>query len=834
MKKTVLLSLTGLAGYFPMQAQQSTQLMNVMQAKDPAFVNASVKTYPQATGNARIQDPTNTVFVDFEEYGWENMPSLPIGRWASSPVFVKPCIASTDTGFVYLISGADASFANTTLNTRYNTVTGTYMNMAPIPQSRTQITPLHVKGKIYVAGGYGGSFSPVATNSIYDIAANTWTTGAPMPSPVGDYAAAVYADSLIYYIGGYNGSGDVSLVQIYNVNTNTWTTGTPKTGTATAGSRMGISNNQIVHMGGYSQTLAATLSTALLGTIDLLNPTVISWTALPAYPGGPAGRHGACTAFEDNGRVYFAGGDPNGQGTSALNAVYAYNTISSIWETGPAMPVGVSNISGLAAAVRNDSLYIITMGGYSGSSVVTSNSWLNIGAAAPRPAAGNDLAVCMGNTSAISATGGTSYAWLPASSLDDATSAIPVSSATLTTTYTVTMGHTYGCPVTDSLKLTVHLLPGVIANASAMAVCAGDSVLLSGSGADSYTWTGGVTDSIYYTPAATDSYTVTGTDINGCEDTDVITVAVNTLPVVTANASVMTVCAGDSVILSGSGADTYTWTGGVTDSIFYTPAATDSYTVTGTDINGCEDTDVITVAVNTLPVVTANASAMTVCAGDSVILSGSGADTYTWTGGVSDSIYYSPAATDSYTVTGTDLNGCEDTDVITVAVNALPAVTLSLAQTSVCVDNAAIALSGESPVGGTWSGTAVSGSSFDPAVSGTGSFAILYSYTDGNNCSATASDTILVDACIGLSAVNGGAAVHVYPNPVQDRFIVQLSAVPAAPVKGEVINGLGQVIHIFTISGSSQQVDMSTAEAGVYYIRLVSGTSVTLQQLLKK
>ena len=869
----------------------------------------TVKMFTDLAGDVnRTNDTitrTVTVLNAFVEYGWDAMTALPAGRWATAPVFVKPCLSSTDTGFVYLITGADATFANTTLNTRYNTVTGTYTNLAPIPQSRTQVTPLHVNGKIYVIGGYGGSFSPVTTNSIYDIATDTWSTGAAMPTAVGDYAAGTYNDSLIYFVGGYNGTGDVNTVQIYDTYTNTWTTGTPKTGTSVAGCRMGIANGNIVLVGGYSQTLAATQSASYLGLISPSNPATISWVSLPAYPGGTTGRQGGGVAFEENGMVYFAAGDPTGQGTQVLNSVYGYNTILGQWEVGPNALVGMSNISGLAGAVHNDSLYIVTMGGYDGAAVVTQNSWLNIGPAAPLPMLQNDTAICAGSTIQLNGYNALTYSWSPAASLDNATIANPTSSATSTTTYTVTMTKAYGCPETDSVMLTVNPLPTVVASVTSDTICAGTAIVFSGNGASSYAWTGGVTNAVAYVPATTGTYTVTGTDANGCINTDTITVTVNALPAVVANASATAVCGGDSVTLSGSGATTYTWTGSVTDNVMFAPAVTDTYIVTGTDGNGCMNTDTITVTVNmdpvvianstdsaicegssvtltgggastytwtgsvtdnvaftpvatdtyivtgtdtngcmgmdsvtvivnALPVVTGNSSAPAVCAGDSITLSGSGAATYTWTGGVTDNVAFVPAASGTYTVTGTDANGCQNTDEVTITVNALPTVTAAIAATTICVDDANLALTGGLPAGGTWSGTGVTGSSFDPSVPGAGTSVTTYTFTDATGCTASAMDSIVVDLCVGIDGVMSANGIVIYPNPNSGMFTIQLSAAPVSPVMVEMMNELGQVVDAFTMTSTTKQVDISQLESGVYFVRTISGNTVTVHRVVKQ
>lgn len=726
----------------------------------------TVKMFTELPGDANVANDTLTrivtVYPAFNNYGWTNSTVLPAGRWATAPVFVDICNSGNDSGYVFLISGADATFANTTLNTRYNVETGVYTNMAPIPQSRTQITPVHVNGKIYVIGGYGGSFAPVTTNSIYDIATDTWTTGAPLVQQVGDYAIGVYNDSLIYVVGGYTGSGDVNLVQIYDTYTNTWSPGTVKPGTAVAGCRMGITGNQIVFMGGYSQTLAATQSLAYLGAINPAAPGTITWTTLPNYPAGPAGRHGSGTSLENDGLVYFGGGDPNGQGLQVMNACWAYNTILSQWEIGPNMLGGVSNISGFAGATRNDSLFMVTMGGYNGTAVVTNHAWLNLGQGM-MPYAQTSAAVCAGNSVMIHGYDALTYAWSPAATLSNPNIDMPMAMPAVTTTYTVTMDRGYGCLVVDSTVVTV-----------------------------------------------------------------------NALPTVTASANDSTVCMGDSVTVMGGGATSYAWSGGVTDNVAFAAMATDTYTVTGTDANGCTNTSSVMITVNALPNVTASSTTSAVCDGDSVTVMGGGATSYAWSGGVMDNVAFVPVMTDTYTVTGTDANGCEDTATVMVTVNANPVVTVSLPMDTACTTIGSITLSGESPAGGTWSGTNVTGNSFDPSTAPLGYNVITYQYTDANGCEGMTTDSIWVDLCTDIADYANSNGVAIYPNPNSGQFNILLAAAPANAVTVEIMNELGQTVAAFTLTATQTEVNMNSYDNGIYFVRVINGDAVSVTRFVKQ
>ena len=132
------------------------------------------------------------------------------------------------------------------------------------------------------------------------------------------------------------------------------------------------------------------------------------------------------------------------------------------------------------------------------------------------------------------------------------------------------------------------------------------------------TWDNSITTGTAFTPAITGSYNVTATNVNGCSATDQITITVNTLPIVNAGAD-QSICEGESVTLTASGATTYSWDNGVTNGAALTPTATTIYTVTGTDTNGCSNTDPLSVSVNSKHYII---STIGLCTGDSMFIGG--------------------------------------------------------------------------------------------------------------------------------------------------------------------------------------------------------------------
>ena len=109
------------------------------------------------------------------------------------------------------------------------------------------------------------------------------------------------------------------------------------------------------------------------------------------------------------------------------------------------------------------------------------------------------------------------------------------------------------------------------------------------------------------------------------------------------------------------------------------------YVVTGVSDAYCSNTASLTDAIVFLPLPNVNAGQdVIVCDGNSTVLSGSGAVSYQWDNGISNAVPFYPNATQTYTVTGTDADGCINTDAVTVTFEALPAVSFTANITEGC------------------------------------------------------------------------------------------------------------------------------------------------------
>jgi hypothetical protein len=258
--------------------------------------------------------------------------------------------------------------------------------------------------------------------------------------------------------------------------------------------------------------------------------------------------------------------------------------------------------------------------------------------------AGSDFTkTCISNSNGAAigttTTSGQTYSWSPTTGLSSSSASNPIANPSTTTTYTLTTTNTAnGCTATDQVLVTVNTESPTVNAGSDQTVCAGTSVTLSASGANTYAWDNNVSNGTAFTPAATNTYSVSGTDANGCSNTDQVLVTVNPLPNVNAGAD-QSICKGDAVTLSGTGASTYAWNNNVTNGVAFNPIATATYSVAGTDANGCTNADEVVVIVNE-----ATASTLTESALDSYTLNG---QTYTQSG--------------TYTQVLTNAAGCDST-----------------------------------------------------------------------------------------------------------------------------------------------------------------------------
>ncbi|NOQ74253.1 MAG: T9SS type A sorting domain-containing protein [Crocinitomix sp.] len=304
-----------------------------------------------------------------------------------------------------------------------------------------------------------------------------------------------------------------------------------------------------------------------------------------------------------------------------------------------------------------------------------------------------------------------------------------------------------------------------------------------------------------------------------------------TLPIVTASADDLEVCEGDTVTLSGEGATTYTWDDGIADAIPFTPPlGTSTYTVIGTDEDGCENTATIEIIVHGLPIITAIADDLEVCEWDMVTLTGAGAAIYVWDGGVTNGIpFIPPFGITTYTVIGTDLEGCFDTASIDITV-LYEAIYISFATSDELFgDDAAIniTVTGGNPA-----------YSFDWDNDGTGDFddeedltaipggTYIIVVEDETGCTGTR--TIEVDTELGTDKLDFNN-ITVFPNPTSDHITIEFEG----EFNYSLVSLNGKILSV-TKAVNQTTLDLSEFADGIYFLEIQSENVSEFVKVLKQ
>jgi gliding motility-associated-like protein len=280
-----------------------------------------------------------------------------------------------------------------------------------------------------------------------------------------------------------------------------------------------------------------------------------------------------------------------------------------------------------------------------------------IGSAPPSIHLSRD-SICPNDTATLEAFGGTHYTW----STGATSSSIVVNPSITTPYYVVVRTKCYS----DTLRLTLHIVPlPVVTISGNHSICAGTNTVLTstGSGITSYKWSNGqTTASAVVNPAVNTTYSLTVS--NGlCSVTDTFNVIVTPKPPVTITGPTL-ICPGDSITLTASSpVGVYSWSNGATGSSITVPVSkATTYDVVVT--KGCSDTAYHTVAVYPVKGITACCTD-TIKMGSSTTIVATGATGYVWSpvgSGIDcytcPSTTVTPTVTTTYTVVGTDSNGC--------------------------------------------------------------------------------------------------------------------------------------------------------------------------------
>ena len=442
--------------------------------------------------------------------------------------------------------------------------------------------------------------------------------------------------------------------------------------------------------------------------------------------------------------------------------------------------------------------------------------------ALPVVSAGVDQTVCGGSSVTFTATGATNYVWNNGAT--GASLTVQTGTNLSSTSYFVTgTNSSTGCSSNDVVLVNVLGLPNVFAG-NDLTICFGDSVILTGSGAISYSWTNGVINNSPFIPQLTQTYTLTGVDLNQCQNVDQITVFVNPSPTVFAGSDIE-LCEGGDIVLVASGAQTYSWDNGAVNGVSFIPTITTNYIVTGTNAYGCQDQDNLLVTVNALPTISAGVN-QTICMGDSILLQANGAYIYTWNIAQSNGTYFQPASTMTLSVVGIDTNNCEGSSAFTVEVNPNPTIFL-VSDTTVCDYNLPLQLTAAGNATSFLWSNGTSGTSTSITQAGT------YIVTgELNGCTESASTVVVLDPCLGIFE-DDLFKLSFYPNPTQNEVFGSFNMPISATVS--ILTMDGRVLFIDQIKNQTEiMLDFSSFARGSYLIKLDQNGETNLTKVIKE
>ena len=483
------------------------------------------------------------------------------------------------------------------------------------------------------------------------------------------------------------------------------------------------------------------------------------------------------------------------------------------------------------AQASNNGTYTLTVTNANGcSNSVTTNVVVN-----PLPViAVNNPTVCVNQNINLTSTGGAAYSWNGPNAYTSPLQNPLITNAQVNMSggYTVMVTTGFGCTSTAVANVSVITLPMPAINSNTP--CAGSTLNLTGTGGGLYSWSG---PNGFSSPAQNPNITNVSLAAGGtytlivtagtCSNLTTALITINPLPIPTATSN-NPVCVNQPINLSGAGGTTYSWAGpGAYSSPNQNPVIAiaqasnaGTYTLTVTNANSCTNTITTSVAVNPLPVVTANNP--TVCLNTNINLTSGGASTYAWAGpnGFTSNTqnpniaFASLGMNGQYTVTGTSAFGCTNTALSTVLVLPLP--------------SPAISSNGPVCIGATLNFTAAGGATY--SWSGPNGFASPSSNPNIANTTLAAGGTYSLVATVG-SCTNITTALIVI-NPLPTPNLTSNSPVCIQQSINFFAGGGNTYIWAgpngFTGNGSNLSIpSANNTNAGTYTLTVTDGNNCT-------
>jgi N-acetylneuraminic acid mutarotase len=173
---------------------------------------------------------------------WESAPPLPKAVHSASVVALD--------GYVYVLGGFDGlSLRPTNEGFVFDTVTGTWQHIAPMPEARGAMAAAVLGDTLAVVGGLSADGVSRAL-FVYLPTENRWETRASMPT-ARDHLAVAVLEGKLYAIGGRKGqeSRPLTVVEVYDRETDRWQTA-PQLPRPVGDGAVAVRRNSLIVAGG--------------------------------------------------------------------------------------------------------------------------------------------------------------------------------------------------------------------------------------------------------------------------------------------------------------------------------------------------------------------------------------------------------------------------------------------------------------------------------------------------------------------------------------------------------------------------------------------------------
>ena len=467
---------------------------------------------------------------------------------------------------------------------------------------------------------------------------------------------------------------------------------------------------------------------------------------------------------------------------------------------------------------------------------------------------GADQEFCEGISTTLDAANvGNAYLWSDGSTAQT----IAVNS---TGTYDVKVTTPQGCYDADTVAITVNELP-VVDLGSDRQACDQTTLDAENEGA-SYLWSDG-SSAQYVEVSTTGSYEVTVTDNNGCQQSDAVNITVEASPVFSLGED-QDLCSGEATTLRvGLSGLTYLWSDGSTaDSLVVRSSG--EYSVAVTNALNCTSQDAAYVTVHSKVAVDLGAETESICSGNTLVIDaglGGQGNTYAWT---ADSLDFTAATQvvalseeGLYKVTVTTPIGCVGEDSIQLNVNTDTLLAKFLAISEAPMQQAISFINISTPITAdfVWQmgdGYQSTLQDLDHAYFSEGTYTVSLTATNGV-CTHTQSKEITILPLENSTTLNQGenqeeeipiadegeiiSSSKVYPNPVEDVFVLKLELASSGEVTLILSRLSGHVLerhHYQDIAELSKEFDLSNTASGMYLLHVVTPKDQKLMKIIKK